>query len=72
MLQIKNVQGTMETVQEVEFNVDTVYVRTNIQRVETEDFTGWQYDEIQYDYKEYVAILHTQNLALKEEVIALG
>lgn len=72
MIEIKNVQGSMENIQEIEFNVDTVYVRTNIQRVETEDFTGWQYDEIQYDYKEYAEILHTQNLALKEEVIALG
>ena len=74
MIEIKNVQGTMETVQEIEFNVDTVYVRSNIQRVETEDFTGWQYDEIQYSYREWqevqnnkISILEGENEKLKLE-----
>lgn len=48
------VRGSMETVSEIEVNVDTVYVRTNIARVEKEDFTGWEYDEVQYGVREYI------------------
>lgn len=56
MREIKNVQGTMQEVKEVEFNVDTVYVRTNVVRIETEEFKYWQYDEIQYTYQEWADV----------------
>lgn len=56
MREIKNVQGTMQEVKEVEFNVDTVYVRTNVVRIENENFKGWQYDEIQYTYQEWADV----------------
>ena len=74
MKEFKNVQGTQEVVQEVEFNVDTVYIRNNIIRIETEDFVGWKYDEIQYNYKEWIeinsnkiSILEGENEKLKLE-----
>lgn len=56
MRELKNVQGTMQEVKEVEFNVDTVYVRTNVVRIENENFKGWQYDEIQYTYQEWADV----------------
>lgn len=68
MREIKNVQGSQEIVQETEFNSDTVYVRTNILRVENENFTGWEYDEIQYTKDEYIAKVSNEKDALKEEV----
>ena len=57
MQQFYKVRGTMEIVQSLEINVDTVYVRSNVIRVENEQFIGWEYDEIQYGVKEYIALI---------------
>ena len=57
MQQFSKVRGTMEIVQSLEVNVDTVYVRSNIIRVDNEQFIGWEYDEIQYGVKEYIALI---------------
>lgn len=51
-------RGTMETVPENEVNIDTVYVRTNIIKVEEEDFSGWEYDEAEYSLREYISIIN--------------
>lgn len=49
------VRGTQENIPlTLEFNIDTVYVRSNIERVEEERFSGWEYDEDQYTYAEYM------------------
>ena len=56
-----NVRGSQTTVPQVEVNVDTVYIRSNIRRIETEDFTGWEYNEVQYSLREYVeGLLQTE------------
>lgn len=68
MKQFTNVRGTMKDVPTLEVNIDTVYVRSNIERVETEDFAGWQYDEIQYDVKEYQSLLG-QRTEMNEEYL---
>ena len=44
----------MASVPNIEVNKDTVYVRTNVVKIDTEDFTGWEYDEIQYGKDEYI------------------
>ncbi|TCJ01601.1 hypothetical protein [Cytobacillus praedii] len=59
------VQGTQEIVKEIEVNVDTVYVRSNIVRVETEDFIGWEYDEEQYNKDEFIEKITNENTSLK-------
>jgi hypothetical protein len=51
------IRGTMETVPSVEVNIDTVYIRSNITKVDTENFKGWEYDEVQYEVKEYISSL---------------
>lgn len=58
-----NVKGTSELVSTLQIDVDTVYVRSNIIRIETENFVGWQYDEIQYTLREYI-----EHLADKQRV----
>ena len=55
-----NVRGSMETVSNVEVNRDTVYIRSNILAIDTEDFKGWEYDEIQYKKDEYTELLQEQ------------
>lgn len=49
----KNVKGSMPVVPNIEVNVDTVYIRENIKKIETEDFSGWEYDETQMTLREY-------------------
>ena len=61
------VRGTQKNVKPVEVNVDTVYVRTDIKRIDEEDFEGWEYDEETYSTKEYIEKLtssdDTQSIA---------
>lgn len=61
-------RGTQKHVNPVEVNVDTVYIRTDIERIETEDFTGWEYDEVQIDKNEFISqmtnVQDTQTMAL--------
>lgn len=59
------VRGSQETVPTLEVNIDTVYVRSNIVRIETEEFTGWEYDEIQYGIREYIEVVGAENLELQ-------
>lgn len=52
------VRGTqLSTPLAIEVNVDTVYLRSEIQRIETDGFVGWEYDEAQYNKDEYIASL---------------
>lgn len=68
MKQYFNVQGSqLNKPLQVEVNVDTVYVRSNIVRIETEDFKGWQYDEIQYDKNEYIELISNKADSLEAE-----
>ena len=72
MKQYLSVKSTAEKVPNLEVNVDTVYIRTNIERIETEDFTGWQYDEIQYSLREYQELVggKTDDLTIDVETVA--
>lgn len=60
------VQSTRKHIPEVEVNVDTVYVRKNIRRIEEYDFDGWEYEEIQYEKNNYIELLSKENKELKE------
>ena len=53
----QGVRGTQKQVPYIEVSKDTVYVRTNIERIEEDEFKGWQYDEIQYEKNEYISKL---------------
>lgn len=57
MIEIKNVRGSQETVPQLEVNIDTVYVRSNITVIDEDDFKGWEYDEIQYKKDEYIELM---------------
>jgi anaerobic ribonucleoside-triphosphate reductase len=57
MQENKAVRSSAEIVTPIEVNVDTVYVRYNIEEIDEDEFKSWQYDEVQYDLKEYIASL---------------
>lgn len=59
---MKRVRGTQELVKNIEVNVDTVYIRTDIRRIETENFVGWEYEEQQFKKDEYI-----ENLTSSED-----
>ena len=50
----QNVRSTATNIPSVEVNVDTVYVRSDIKRVEEMEFSGWEYNEVQYPLREYI------------------
>ena len=64
------VRGSMEIVPPIEVNIDTVYIRSNILRIDEVDvdmmkgFKGWEYDEIQYDKNEYI-----ENMSIRQEML---
>lgn len=62
------VRSTREHISEVEVGVDTVYLRTNIKRVDEDDFSGWEYQEIQYDKNKYIELLSKENNELKSDL----
>ena len=66
-----SVRGTMNTVPEVEINFNTVYVRTNIVRIEEDEFSGWQYDETEYTQSEYIDILEVTLKNANSEIAVL-
>ena len=65
------VRGTMETVPEIEVSVDTVYIRTNVIRIEEDKFTGWEYDEVQISKDDYIAQIAQEKNTLQEAVDAI-
>jgi len=50
----QNIRSTAEYVPSIEVNIDTVYVRSNIEKIEEMEFSGWEYNEIQYAVREYL------------------
>lgn len=58
---LQNVRSTATNIPSVEVNVDTVYVRNEIKRVEEDDFIGWEYNEIQYPLQEYIETLANED-----------
>ena len=51
---MQKIRGTQKKVNQVEVNVDTVYVRSNIVRIDEEDFDGWEYEEEVYSKNNYI------------------
>lgn len=47
-----------------------MYIRTNIERIETEEFIGWQYDEIQYTKNDYLELTGQKTETLEIESTA--
>ena len=42
---MQRVKGSQESVPQVEIGKTDVYIRTNVERIEEEEFSGWEYDE---------------------------
>ncbi len=51
------VRGSQETIPFIEVGKTNVYIRTNVEHVEEEEFTGWEYDEQIISIQEYINTL---------------
>ena len=62
MIENKDVVGTQKSVDGIEFNKDTIYIRSNIRKEYDDSFKKeiWIYDEIQYTFNEYLEVLNTK------------
>lgn len=71
MIKLIGVQGTQENVPKLEINVDTVYIRDNIEQKQDEEGNNyWQYDEIQYSIVEYLKKVAVENEEITDSAIA--
>ena len=62
------VRGTQESKPFIEIGKSNVYIRTNVERIEEEEFSGWEYDEEIISIPEYISTLSDKNSV---DVIAL-
>jgi hypothetical protein len=64
---MESVRGSQEFIQSIEVSKTTVYIRSNIRRIETMEFEGWEYDEEQFPIENFIADLRKENDFLKIE-----
>lgn len=61
------VQGSEAQAKDLIISVDTVYVHSDIKKVE-KDPDVWEYHEIQYGKDEYIELIAEKNKALEKQV----
>ena len=63
------VQGSAEQAKPLIVGIDTVYVHSDITKIETEDGSElYQYRETQYEKDEYIKYLSDENADLQEQI----
>ena len=62
------IRGTQESMPFIEIGKTNVYIRTNVEYIEEEEFSGWEYDEEIISIPEYISTLSDKNSV---DVIAL-
>lgn len=55
------IRGTQESIPFIEIGKTNVYIRTNVEYIEEEEFSGWEYDEEIISIPEYISILSDKN-----------
>ena len=72
---MQRVKGSQESVPHVEIGKTDVYIRTNVERIEEEEFSGWEYDEEIISLPTYIDRLQMkvadQDNVLDDVIIAL-
>lgn len=71
MIKKLKVQSTDKNFKSLEVGVDTVYENSNETKLydeETKEHIGWEYDQVQYDKNEYIALINNKNKILENEL----
>ena len=73
MRKLTKVYGSKENKIPLSINGNTVYVRSNFQKVDTNELNEacdlYKYDEIQYTKDEFITILSQENSTLKQQLL---
>ena len=69
------IRGTQESIPFIEIGKTNVYIRTNVEHIEEEEFSGWEYDEEIISLPTYIDRLQMkiadQDNVLDDIIIAL-
>ena len=55
------IRGTQESIPFIEIGKTNVYIRTNVEYIEEEEFSGWEYDDEIISIPEYISTLSDKN-----------
>ena len=55
------IRGTQESIPFIEIGKTNVYIRTNVEYIEEEEFSGWEYDEEIISIPKYISTLSDKN-----------
>ena len=55
------IRGTQNSIPFIEIGKTNVYIRTNVEYIEEEEFSGWEYDEEIISIPEYISTLSDKN-----------
>ena len=66
------VRGTQESIPFIEIGKTNVYIRTNVEYIEEEEFSGWEYDEEIISIPEYISTLSDKNSVDITAIIITG
>lgn len=65
---MEKVRGTQENVSTMEIGKTTIFMRKNIKRIESEEFSGWEYDEVQMSKDEFIAYLQSESESVRADM----
>ncbi len=66
------IRGTQESIPFIEIGKTNVYIRTNVEYIEEEEFSGWEYDEEIISIPEYISTLSDKNSVYITALIITG
>ena len=66
------IRGTQESIPFIEIGKTNVYIRTNVEYIEEEEFSGWEYDEEIISIPEYISTLSDINSVDTTALIITG
>lgn len=73
MKKLTKVYGSKNNIIPLFINGNTVYIRSNFQKVDTDELSDvcdlYVYDEIQYTKDEYITLLSQENSSLKQQIL---
>lgn len=69
---MKKVRGTQHIrPSEIEVDVDTVYIRSEIVKINVENFNGWEYTEQQFKKDDYIKHISEENKETRDALAEL-
>lgn len=65
---IGRIRGSAEQAKPIVIGFDTVYVHTDIKKLENQEFDEYEYNEIQYEKDEYIQLMAEKIPQMEKQV----